>query len=317
MHGSGPQSSIAVVLGHGRSLETVDRQETMQLLKTRGVVLFRGFAASSDAFVTFTDRFCHRFLRHSEPALRPTRLADGTLVGVLTGNGSVSLHAEMNYRPIRPDVLWFHCTQPASGGGQTIVADSRRVLATLAAETRRRFENQRVRYRYVLEPASWQRVVPVKRRRAAIAILNLRPNLTARAAGGDNIELEFVADAIRPTGANGALGFLNSVENGLEYQLDVAFADGQPIDAATLQEIGRAGQLCAEPIEWERQDIAMINNSLIMHGRRSFEGDQQRLIDVRFGMLRPDAGYAKWLVRGRELLASIRGRALGAQARAS
>ena len=285
MHDAVPRPSpIAIVPGHGESLDTVDRGYVLSLLRAHGAVIFRGFAADSQSFEALTKRFCARFLRHVFKDLRPNQSADGTTAQVVVGNGWVSLHGEMNYQRARPDVLWFHCVQPPMHGGQTTLADGRQVLAALSPETRRQFETQKVRYRRVVEADVWQPLMRMTYRPAAIMIINMIPQCAARAVGRDAIEFDFVSEAIRPSGPGKLPTFINSVENALEYGADVTFADGKPIPESTLQDIRRASLACIEDVCWEAQDIAMLDNSRVMHGRRSFEGTG-RLINARFGML--------------------------------
>ena len=285
MHDNVPYSGpIATLQSSGAALDTLDPKQVMQLLRSRGAVLFRGFAADPVAFKAFTERFCGRFLKHPLRKLRPKQTADGTIAEVLIGNDSVSLHGEMKYNPFPPDILWFHCVQPAVSGGQTVIADGRQILAALSADTRRQFETKRIRYYTLLDPSIWRALIPVKHRRAAVLIVNLIPKCSARSAGQEDILMEFVTDAIRKSGPDKLPGFVNSIENALEYGVDVSYADGERIPPAVLDDIRRAGLACAHDIEWQANDVVMIDNSRIMHGRRGFEGNERK-INVRFGML--------------------------------
>jgi alpha-ketoglutarate-dependent taurine dioxygenase len=285
MHGIAPESGpIAIVLGHGEPVDSVDRDHVLQLLRARGAVLFRGFAADSNAFEKLTSRFCPRFLRHIFKELRPSQSADGTTAQVLLGNDWVSLHGEMNYQPFRPDVLWFHCKKPPARGGETIVADGRHILAALSEDTRQQLRHRKIRYRRVLDAQNWQPLMPIKFRPAVVAAINFLPPCRARSIGSDGILLDFIARAIRPSGPDKLPTFINSIENAMEYGAEVTFDDGSPLSPSVLQDIRRAGLACAQDIHWEPDDIAMLDNARVMHGRRSFEGSE-RSINVRFGML--------------------------------
>jgi hypothetical protein len=279
---------IASLHGEGRGLETVDRDDAIQLMHEHGAVLFRGFKVEASDFVQFSARFCSQFLEHGAPEFRPRRSADKTVAQAVIGNDSVSMHAEMNYSPMRPDVLWMHCTQPATRGGDTLLADSRQVLKNLPDATRKLFETRRVRYRHVLKSEIWKYNTKLTDRDQAVLLLNCVPNVVAMIADDDAIQMDFETDAIRPTGRSGELGFLNSVENVCEYadrvQTSVSFADGEPISAAVLADIGKAALAAATPIKWQPADVVIIDNSRLLHGRTSFEGDA-RVLDVRFGML--------------------------------
>lgn len=61
------------------------------------------------------------------------------------------------------------------------------------------------------------------------------------------------------------------------------FSDGSEMPSEIIEEIRRVGEQCMEDIGWQDQDVALIDNSRVMHGRRAFRGD--RVIYSRFGMI--------------------------------
>ena len=56
------------------------------------------------------------------------------------------LHNEMSYAHDYPSRLFFYCESPASEGGETTLADSRRILARLSAPLRERFAEKCILY---------------------------------------------------------------------------------------------------------------------------------------------------------------------------
>ena len=284
--------NVVVMYGRGRSLDLIDRGQSLELMREYGAVVFRGFGDVDGAsFMRLTERFCYHFLEHASVEYRPSRNEDGTVAEVVIGNDSVALHGEMYYAPVRPDSLWFHCTSPARKGGATTVADSRSVLAALSDRTRRAFETKRIVYRHRRPRADWERIAKMSDRDEVISTVNLLPDTVATAVGADDIQIEFTADAVRPTGFDGQPGFLNSIENMLEYAdrsgTIVTFEDGETFDADMLADIARAGQSCTQDVDWQPNDVLLVDNTRLMHGRRSFEGNERR-IDARFGLLITD-----------------------------
>jgi alpha-ketoglutarate-dependent taurine dioxygenase len=291
LDGGPAHSNVAIVLGSDRPLSSVDRSTTLQLLRKHGSVLFRGFAHDVDGFVALTERFCDHFLEHGSVKLRPRRSGDGTVAEVVVGNDAVSLHGEMNYSPLRPDTLWFYCSKPAASGGETLVADSRQVLAALAPATREVFEKRRIRYRHLIDADIWQRMTKITEREEALAVINMIPDTAASGIDDNRIQFDFVTDAIQPIGDAAQPGFLNSIENMFQYaehgNISVTFEDGQTIDPAILTDIARAGSSCAQPVAWQPGDILMVDNTCMLHGRNAFP-EGERKIDVRFGMRASD-----------------------------
>jgi alpha-ketoglutarate-dependent taurine dioxygenase len=284
-----PKASIInVFLGAGRPLTAVSSDEIMLRFNEKGVVLFRGFAGGLSEFMELTTIICERFLEHVSGTLRPQTVGDNTVTKVLVGTQAVSLHAEMNYSPMRPDALWFRCAEPARAGGETMVADSRQVLAALPDRTRETFETRRIRYRSCVGPSTWRHITKQQTRDQALALIALLPNCHGEPRGDDELQFDFLTEAIRPTSYHAEPGFLNSIANVIEYAdqpIRVTFEDGEPIGPELLADIERAAKLAEEPISWEPGDVALIDNLRVMHGRRAFEGER-RNIDVRFGLLK-------------------------------
>jgi hypothetical protein len=63
----------------------------------------------------------------------------------------------------------------------------------------------------------------------------------------------------------------------------VFLEDDTPIPADVLAEIEALAEELTVPLPWQRGDLAMINNSRCMHGRRQFN-DSQREIFVRMAV---------------------------------
>ena len=62
----------------------------------------------------------------------------------------------------------------------------------------------------------------------------------------------------------------------------VSFDDGAPVPASTRLSVLRTCNRAMARIEWLAGDVAMVDNSRMMHGRMPFE-DTGREIHVRMG----------------------------------
>jgi hypothetical protein len=197
----------------------------------------------------------------------------------------------MFYSPVRPDALWLYCTKPAGRGGETLIADGRDLLARLSASSRKLLETRRLRYRHVMTPELWKYNTKQAEVGQAAMLLNFVPNVTATALEGDNLQMDFETEAIRPTGRSGEPGFINSIANVIEYTerttTQVTFADGEPLPDALIADILQANAAGQQRILWQPHDVMLIDNSRMLHGRAAFEEGDARTIDVRFGVLAP------------------------------
>ncbi|HYL06279.1 MAG TPA: TauD/TfdA family dioxygenase, partial [Thermoanaerobaculia bacterium] len=79
----------------------------------------------------------------------------------------------------------------------------------------------------------------------------------------------------------GERAFANTVIGAFRHAYrgtDMAFDDDTSIPEPVLEETEAVGEAHAEEINWQPGDVAMIDNTRFMHGRRSFYGDTQRQI---------------------------------------
>jgi hypothetical protein len=65
---------------------------------------------------------------------------------------TLSLHNELSYADVWPSNLFFFCLVPAARGGETSIADSRRILAALDPGLVAKFRRRRLRYIRNLSP---------------------------------------------------------------------------------------------------------------------------------------------------------------------
>jgi hypothetical protein len=195
--------------------------------------------------------------------------------------------------------LFFFCLVPAARGGETSIADSRRILAALDPGLVAKFKRRRLRYIRNLSPVkgsgySWQEAFetddPAEAERGCARI---GAQFEWQEGGVLRISQLRDATAFHPeTGAevwfNQADGFHPSAllpdvyqaalaETGSEdrFRLNVTFGDGEPIERAALDHIRAVLRAETIPHKWEAGDILVIDNMLTAHGRMPFEGPRK------------------------------------------
>jgi alpha-ketoglutarate-dependent taurine dioxygenase len=137
--------------GIGDLLELMDtrRDALLRRLQHVGALLFRGFSVQgAEDFSKVVARFSRRdglaYVGGDSPRSQVTR-------NVYTSTEApagvrIPLHNEMSYLPSYPRHLFFYCQQPATDGGETVLADGRAVLAALDRSIRLRFVQRGVQY---------------------------------------------------------------------------------------------------------------------------------------------------------------------------
>lgn len=254
-----------------------------ELLTRHGAIVFRGFKTdiTLDHFKEVTELTSTNFLKHPAPDLRKALSPDSTITNVLEGNGLIHLHGEMYYMPesSRPNYLWLGCFIPAPEHGETTICDSTEFYKNLSASTRRMFESKKVCYKHNVREESWR--LSNKNIEDAIKMLNGWGFSNVRAEG-KNLLGDFVTSAIKVF-QDGRKGFINSIANVGQYHYTQAILeDGTNIPKSVIEEIIEVGEATCKPHRWQKNDILIVDNAWVLHGRRPFTGE--RSICTRFGM---------------------------------
>lgn len=272
-----------------------------ELLSVHGALLFRGFgvrtreefeelaAAASGGLMDYTFRSTPRSSAGGHVYTSTEYPADQ----------SIPMHNEMSYTSSWPLKIWFFCAQPSETGGETPLADSRRVHARLDPALRQRFAEKRVLYvRNYGEglDLTWENVfqttdrAEVERfcRESGIELqwkdgnrLRTRQRCQAVARHPGTGEMVWFNQAHlfhRSSLAPEALAALLETVGEEDLPRDTFYGDGTPIEASALDEIRGvfAEESVASP--WREGDVLMVDNMLVAHGRRPFSGPRRILV---------------------------------------
>lgn len=229
----------------------------------------------------------------------------------------VLLHNELSYAGWSPQRVFFGCLRPSETGGETHLADGRRVYSEMDAEVRKRFEEKGVIYLQHLwceegQPGvgkSWQQTFETHSRAEAEQYL-VQSNMTFEwtkwgirtAAKKLAVRMHKItgercwhnqADqwhrlmlSVKDSVGNElGLSDLELMETNLSSTAGietlgnhVTFGDGSEISVDDLQHIRSISRQCEVKFPWQRGDIMVIDNVLCMHGRKPFTGQRQVLV---------------------------------------
>ncbi|HEX8128493.1 MAG TPA: TauD/TfdA family dioxygenase [Pyrinomonadaceae bacterium] len=205
----------------------------------------------------------------------------------------IFLHNENSYQHVFPLKLYFCCVVPPAQGGQTSIADCRRVLARISAETRARFESKGgwmlVRNFRDDLGLPWQTVFQTENKTeveqycAAAGIewewrgnllrtRQVRPVVAKHVQTGEEVWFNhatfFHLSTLEP-----AVQQALADEYGEEdLPNQTYYADGSPIEPSVLDELRDAYRQETVIFDWQRGDILMLDNMLVAHGRETFTG---------------------------------------------
>ncbi len=296
-------STDDVTLDETLAWARAEKQRLARLARDHGAVLFRGFPiADAHDFDAFIRAFELDSFTYEESFSNAIRINKTDLV--FTANEappevSIFLHHEMAQTPLYPAQLFFCCEIAPQANGETPLCRSDVVLRGLEAEAPdfvRACERLGVRYTNVMpgkdDPASgqgrsWRSTLGVpSREEAEERLLELGYDFDWLADESLRATTP-VLPAIR-TLTDGRRVFFNQLIAAFrgwqdarnEAKKSIRFGDDSEIPAEAMQKaIDLADELSFD-VAWQAGDVALVDNYLVMHGRRPFKGARRVLVSL-------------------------------------
>lgn len=303
--GAGGQDGVEPARRLG-DLDRDARQEIVALFREHGALLFRGFGASREEFLAFTEGYSREFSRYEGGFFRDRQPVGGNDT-LLTVTGSqegfaIPLHGEMYYAARQPQLLWFYCERPADQGGETTLADGEEVFTRLSPRAQDLFTRNQVRYERHLPDGAWQHAFQTEdlaevERRCAEHDTRMTFDPATR-----QVSTSRLAWAVIPGRSGRRDTFINNVVSlylgelslkrgtaaetirnlsGSSFPVVVRMEDGAPIPGAVVKEILALNQRIAVAVPWSAGDVVMVDNTRVLHGRLAYSGE--RNVYVRLG----------------------------------
>jgi len=220
-------------------------------------------------------------------------------------NYDITMHNELSYSVKWPARLFFSCIVPPAAGGETPLADSRRILQQMNPSLLEEFERKQIRYIRNLHAGeglgpSWQEVFETTEKEVVqqyceeaairyhwkenggLKLVQVRPATAIHPVTGERVWFNQV-DQFHPSHFNreiyDTLMFLADYQEE-ELPLYVSFGDGSGITEEIVQEVQDTINKVLVIRPWQQSDFIIVDNMLVAHGRKAYKGERQIVVSM-------------------------------------
>ncbi|MDA0576225.1 TauD/TfdA family dioxygenase [Burkholderia gladioli] len=271
-------------------------------LHREGALLLRGFGSANARFADVIAATSNEWAGYREPATPRKQVAANIYTSTeYPQEQEIPLHNENSHCTSWPLRIYFNCVTPPGDRGQTPFADCRGVLRRLPPDIVQRFVERR--WRYVRNFGgglgfSWQKVFDTDSRDAVDAYCRANGMSSEWRADGA-LRVTYVRDALGTHPVTGESVWFNhglffnpvSIDPELrdmllesytpdELPYNTSYGDGTPIEADVLDTLREAYARETRCFDWQAGDLLMLDNMLMAHGRRPFDGERRIVVGM-------------------------------------
>jgi alpha-ketoglutarate-dependent taurine dioxygenase len=270
-------------------------------LLSRGAILFRGFSLNTvddfdKALHALTDDLLEYSERSSPRSVVGNRIYTST---DFPATQSIFPHNEHSYSKRFPMNLFFFCVTPSESGGETPIADCRKVLRRLSSATKERFIEKKWMYVRNFNDGfglSWQTAFQTEDK-AKVEEYCRSFEIEVEWKEGNRLRTRQIRPAVATHPTTGELVWFNHAtffhvstlealtRDALLAELseedlpnNTYYGDGSEIEPQVLDELRDAYTQELVSFPWRQGDLLMIDNMLTAHSRASYTGARKILV---------------------------------------
>jgi hypothetical protein len=277
-----------------------------RLLKN-GAVLFRGVDISTlERFNKIANAAAPEFFSYVDGFSPRIKLSSNVYTSTeYDADFYITLHNELSYSARWPSKIFFCCLVPPGAGGETPIADCRRIMREMRPELIEEFESKGVKYIRNLHGGlglgpSWQDTFETQDKTVVeefckkagtdyhwkpdggLKLTHVKPAFINHPITGERVWFNQV-DQFHPCHMDKDIfDTLMLMHGGDEEELPMfgSFGDGSKISVDMIGEIRRTVDSVAILTPWQKGDLLLVDNVLVCHGRMPFKGDRKILVSM-------------------------------------
>lgn len=281
-----------------------NKRNINQQLRKVGAIKFRGVEIDTvTTFQKITDAISTRFLSYVDGNSPRTKLTNAVYTSTeYDQTQEITMHNELSYSAKWPNKLFLSCLQPAETGGETLLADSREILAAMNPEIVAEIENRGITYVRNLHGGlgmgpSWQDTFETKdksqvesffatnridyewREDNALRLNQHSKGIITHHKTGERLWFNQI-DQFHPYHLGEELyeTLLSIYDSAEEFPMYVRFGDGKVIREEMVQEILSTIRSLTYAPAWKQNELLIIDNELVCHGRSSYTGSRKVIV---------------------------------------
>lgn len=271
-----------------------------QELHTHGAILFRGFGVNDvDTFERVAQSVTDELFGEYGDLPREGLGGKVYTSTPYPADKAILFHNESSHLHRWPMKQWFYCVKAAQQGGETPLADCRKVYAALSPELRERFAQKQLMYvrnftdgldvrwqdfygtddRSIVEEycreteveCQWQPGNNLRTRQIRMAVAQ-HPE-TAETIFFNQIPVHHIACLDEAARAS-----LQALYREEDLPRNVYYGDGTPIEDEVVEQVLAAYEQVAVRFPWQEGDIILLDNMLVAHARDPFVGPRKIVV---------------------------------------
>jgi len=271
-----------------------------------GAVKFQNLPVKTlDDFQQITNSISDKFINYIDGNSPRTKLTSNVYTSTEYDKSQViTMHNELSYSPQWPNQLYFTCLDLAETGGETLLADSREILAAMDKEIVEEVRRKGVKYIRNLHGGrgmgpSWQETFETEDKKLvekycsqngvnytwneynSLSIIYATKGVIQHRESNESVwfnQINQFHPSQLATDLYEALQLM--YDQSSDFPTYVRFGDDTVITEEMVTEINKTIETVTLYPSWGIDELLIVDNELVAHGRNSYTGDRKVLVSM-------------------------------------